>query len=299
MGEAATALETAQDTSGAIIERVVMQGDLAKLTPEQRVGYYRRVCDSLALNPFTRPFDYLVLNGKLTLYAKRDATDQIRFTRKVSVTITARERVDDLYIVTARAELPDGRTDESVGAVSIAGLKGEALANAIMKAETKAKRRVTLSISGLGMMDESEVSSVAEARYVDVDMETGEVLRTHDASPANSALPPAQTTGNASQTRGGTGGCTEAQRKACYALARKAEADKDTMSAAIKSLYGADKLDQLTKAQASDLIDRLQRAADGKEGLDTALGFQNPDSEPEESAKSPEGVPLDEGDVPF
>lgn len=108
-----------------------------------------------------------------------------------------------------------------------------------------------------------------------------------------------RSTGNGRASTQSTNPCSEAQRKACYALARKAEADKDTISAAIKSLYGADKLDQLTKAQASDLIDRLQRAADGKEGLDTALGFQNPDSEPEESAKSPEGVPLDEGDVPF
>ena len=43
-----------------------------------------------------------------------------------------------------------------MGVVSIAGLKGEALANAMMKAETKAKRRATLSICGLGWMDEVE-----------------------------------------------------------------------------------------------------------------------------------------------
>jgi hypothetical protein len=41
--------------------------------------------------------------------------------------------------------------------VNIEGLKGEALANALMKAETKAKRRATLSAVGLGMMDESEI----------------------------------------------------------------------------------------------------------------------------------------------
>jgi hypothetical protein len=60
--------------------------------------------------------------------------------------------------------MPDGRIDEATGAVTISGLKGEALANAMMKAETKAKRRVTLSMSGLNMLDESEVKDIAPPR---------------------------------------------------------------------------------------------------------------------------------------
>ena len=44
-----------------------------------------------------------------------------------------------------------------------------------MKAETKAKRRVTLSIAGLGWLDESETSSIKSAAVVDVDTETGEI----------------------------------------------------------------------------------------------------------------------------
>jgi len=48
--------------------------------------------------------------------------------------------------------------------VNIENLKGEARSNAMMKAETKAKRRVTLSICGLGMLDESETDSIPGAR---------------------------------------------------------------------------------------------------------------------------------------
>ncbi|MGE5594790.1 MAG: hypothetical protein ACM3S1_01995 [Hyphomicrobiales bacterium] len=70
----------------------------------------------------------------------------------------------------------DGRTDESVGAVSVKGLQGENLANALMKAETKATRRVTLSVAGLGWLDETEVASVQDAPAVNVDLETGEVV---------------------------------------------------------------------------------------------------------------------------
>lgn len=170
------ALTTTDDQQAAMIERVVVQGDLSQLSPPQRVTYYNQVCESLGLNPLTRPFDYIKLNGKLTLYAKRDAADQLRARDRVSVSITSREHVDGLCIVTARAVMPDGRTDESTGAVSIKGLAGDNLANAIMKAETKAKRRVTLSIVGLGWLDETEVGTIQGARTVEVDGATGEIL---------------------------------------------------------------------------------------------------------------------------
>jgi hypothetical protein len=45
-----------------------------------------------------------------------------------------------------------------------------------MKAESKAKRRVTLSICGLGMLDESETDTIGA--YKKVDVTTGEVIET-------------------------------------------------------------------------------------------------------------------------
>lgn len=155
--------------AGAIAEQVAIVGDLSKLSPEQRMAYYGEVCKSVGLNPLTRPFQYIQLNGKLTLYTTRDATDQLRRRGGVSIVIVGRERIEDVYVVTARATTPDGRTDESTGAVAIGNLKGENLANALMKAETKAKRRVTLSICGLGWLDESELDTVRDARPIVVD----------------------------------------------------------------------------------------------------------------------------------
>ena len=142
------------------VARVLLHGDLKQLTPSQKISYYRAVCESVGLNPLTQPFAYIVLNGKEVLYALKGATDQLRAVHHVAITIAARELVEDTYVVTARAQLPDGRTDESIGAVPLGGLKGESRANAMMKAETKAKRRVTLSMVGLGMLDETEVESL-------------------------------------------------------------------------------------------------------------------------------------------
>jgi hypothetical protein len=146
------------------IEQVLISGDLNRLTAEQRNIYYKSVCDSLGLNPLTRPFDYIVLNSKLTLYARKDCTDQLRSLRSISIRIVSRESIEGVMVVTAQATDKIGRIDESTGAVSVQGLRGEALANALMKAETKAKRRATLSICGLGFTDESEVESIPNAR---------------------------------------------------------------------------------------------------------------------------------------
>lgn len=159
-----------------MMETVVVGGNLAALSPSDRLAYYRAVCESLGLNPLTKPFDYIQLNGKLTLYARRDATDQLRKIHGVSLSIVSRDNVGDVYVVTAKAQDHDGRSDESTGAVSLKGLSGEALANAYMKAETKAKRRVTLSLVGLGWLDEAEVASVPSAQPVVVDEETGEIV---------------------------------------------------------------------------------------------------------------------------
>jgi hypothetical protein len=146
------------------IERVLIGGDLAKLTPEQRVIYYNQVCESIGLNPLTKPFQYLNLNGKTVLYATKDCTEQLRQIHNISLSIVSRESVDGIYVVTARAVRGDGRQDESIGAVPLPSGGGEARANAIMKGETKAKRRVTLSICGLGMLDESEIESIPDAK---------------------------------------------------------------------------------------------------------------------------------------
>lgn len=162
--------------NGSIIESVLIQGDLAKLSPAQRADYYQRVCESLGLNPLTKPFEYITLNGKLTLYARKDCTDQLRTIQGVSITRLEREHLDDLYVVTASATNKAGRSDSAIGAVHIKGLVGENLANALMKAETKAKRRVTLSLCGLGWTDESEVDNIPSAQTIVVDHTTGEVL---------------------------------------------------------------------------------------------------------------------------
>jgi hypothetical protein len=201
------ALTTTQYTTAnddyAIIEKVAILGDLSPLSAPERVTYYTALCRSLGLNPLTKPFEYLQLDNKLVLYATRGATDQLREAKQVSVRIVSKEALLDLgvYRVEVEASTPDGRADFASGIVAIEkeggewqtsqggkryfakngqyeAMRGVDLANAMMKAETKAKRRATLSIAGLGWMDESEVGDVPQARRAPVNVSTGEVMAT-------------------------------------------------------------------------------------------------------------------------
>lgn len=156
-------------TLPAKYEAALIQGDLGKLSEAERLSYYKGVCDSLGLNPTTKPFQYIVLNNRLTLYATKDCTEQLRKVHGVSITHLEGSQINDLYIVRATAKDKEGRTDCATGVVATGKLYGDNLANAIMKAETKAKRRVTLSICGLGMLDESETDSIPGAKIVNVE----------------------------------------------------------------------------------------------------------------------------------
>jgi len=152
---------------GSMLEAVMLEGDLSKMPPEQRVKYYNEVCTSLGLNPLTRPFAYLVLNGKLQLYALRACTDQLRKIHGISLEIVSRDVSEDTLTVHVRAKAADGRIDEDIGVVAFPGnLRGDARANTEMKAVTKAKRRATLSLAGLGWLDESEIETVKDAKPV-------------------------------------------------------------------------------------------------------------------------------------
>jgi hypothetical protein len=141
-------------------ELVIMHGDLSKLTSDEKLNYMNMVCSSLGLNPLTRPFDFIKFQGKEVMYARKDCTEQLRKIHGVSIALTSKEVIDGIYVVSARAKDKNGKEDESTGAVQIDNLRGLDKANAMMKAETKAKRRVTLSICGLGMLDESEIESI-------------------------------------------------------------------------------------------------------------------------------------------
>lgn len=149
-----------------IIASLVINGDLSRLTPDQKVAFYNYKCQQAGLDPAAKPFDLLKLNGKEILYANIGCTQQLTANRGLSHQIVSRENINDTYCVFCRVTGPDNRSTENMGAASLKGLVGEAIANAMMKATSKAIRRTVLAHCGLGLLD---------------DEFEGEVLRPGDA----------------------------------------------------------------------------------------------------------------------
>jgi hypothetical protein len=194
------------------IESLLLSGDLTNLTPTERLIYYKSLCKSLGLNPMTRPFEYIVFKdtdeddgatrtGKMTLYARADCTAQLRRIHRIGFDPHPKKlREGEFYHVEVAAYIKrENREDFGTGIVwlkkrkksgsewKIYDLQGKELANAMMRAETKAKRRATLSICGLHMLDQSEIEDM-DTGYYDV-TPAGRVVEITDGSQA--ALPEA------------------------------------------------------------------------------------------------------------
>jgi hypothetical protein len=149
---------TAMNTD--LITSLVLNGDISKMNEVQKVQYYDSLCKSLNLNPATQPFQIIKFQGKEKLYATKDCTEQLRKLNGVSVIDMETKIEKDIIITKVKVQDKSGRIDISTGAVNIKGLSGDNLANATMKSETKAKRRATLSICGLGILDEAELDTM-------------------------------------------------------------------------------------------------------------------------------------------
>lgn len=165
MADEMSLARTEDATQAKVIESLVMRGDVSGLSPTQRTHYYLKLCDQLGINPATQPLAYLRLNGREVLYATRGATDQLAATHRLTRKIVDGPKIIDvagtkLVYAVCEATHPNGRVETATATVPLVDP-----VNVLMKCETKAKRRATLSILGLGILDECELETIpAHAR---------------------------------------------------------------------------------------------------------------------------------------
>jgi len=159
------------DLSIGAMESALALNDFSRLTSADRVRWVGQVCKLVGLNPLTNPIVWMTFQGKLVPYANKGCAEQLRQIHKISITLGEPKHLAGCYIVTARGTMPDGRFDESTAALPLPDqARGDTMANAIMKCETKAKRRVTLSLCGLGFIpDVSELETMEGAAPLPVD----------------------------------------------------------------------------------------------------------------------------------
>ena len=150
-----------------IMNKIVMKGDLSNLNEAQKLQYYGAMCERLGIDPMTQPFQLLNLQGKHVLYCTKSGAEQLNKKYNVSHEIRKKENQDGVYVVEVRAST-EGRFCDEIGAVYVASLKGDGLVNGMLKAVTKGKRRATLALLGLGMLDESEVETIPNSHSMNI-----------------------------------------------------------------------------------------------------------------------------------
>ena len=161
-------IEISADVESAIAQMQASGKDTGSLTAQQRAGYVTALCRALRLNPLTNPVQFIRLNGKEVLYVTRTATDQLAAIHGLNrKTVRGPEIVDiagmKVALCTVEVTLPNGRSETAT-----ATLKVEDPTQLYMKLETKAKRRGTLAILGLGLLAEEEAESIPGAERGDI-----------------------------------------------------------------------------------------------------------------------------------
>lgn len=167
------AIEKKPEISKDIQEKLLFTGDISKLSQEQKMQYYLAMCSRLDLDPATLPFQVIRFpsQNKEVLYCTKAGAEQLNKKHKISHEIIEKKLEGDLYIVSVRAQMDsenDTRFTDEVGIVDVTGKKGNELGNLMLKSVTKAKRRATLSLLGLGMLDETEAQDVPGSQVVDI-----------------------------------------------------------------------------------------------------------------------------------
>jgi hypothetical protein len=145
--------------------------DLDRLSKEELQQYYLDACAFHGVPPELNVLAFTYMDSgdgarRRVLYAKKGATDIIRERLGISVADLRKEIFNGTLTYTCFGKNKDGRFEIAVGASYIDGLIGRALEVAIMVAQTRAIRRMTLQFAGAGLIDETELQ--ADSKTTDI-----------------------------------------------------------------------------------------------------------------------------------
>lgn len=178
-------LEVSDEMAQMLARMEAQKSDPRAMTHEERAGYVATLCKALRLNPLTRPAQFINLSGKEVLYLTRTATDQLAAMHSLNRRTVDGPRVVDICgtkvgVCTVEVSLPNGRSETAT-----ATLPASDFVNLYMKLETKAKRRGTLSILGLGVLGEDEIETIPGAQRSTINETPAATAQEPPQRPAN------------------------------------------------------------------------------------------------------------------
>ena len=131
-------------------------GRCDRLNEEQRADYINYLCGKIGIDPTFRPVDLIKTKNGIKPYLNKGASELIRDIRKISIDDMQIKDVNGMWVATCRVRNAEGRCDTDIGVCLKDGTSASPMNqnDSLMKAVTKAKRRATLSMCGLGAIIE-------------------------------------------------------------------------------------------------------------------------------------------------
>lgn len=158
--------------TSASVKEYFRSGNVAQLKEAEKDFVLAKLCEKYNLDPILRPFDLIDFRGVQKFYMTASATNQLANAKSLSRTVESLE-IDPVSMlakcIVKVSEPSTGRVEMSHGFISLSKfqaptkeelaskkfepkrvmLEGDDLANALLKLETKTKRRATLSFFGV------------------------------------------------------------------------------------------------------------------------------------------------------
>lgn len=157
-----------------VIAMIADGGDITNLSNSDRRALLAKLTNYLHLNPHTDNFlIFKDQNGRYRLYATKECCAQLRHNLGINIWLSdpiygPDQKYPLLVSVKANGLNKHNRSGEEIGSVSLVGIPPEEYSNHVMWAVTKAKRRLTLDLSGLGVLADVEVFDIIGHEFINV-----------------------------------------------------------------------------------------------------------------------------------
>lgn len=162
--------------SMAEVARFMTSGDLSRLPKATKDAFIVKLAEQIGIPPYPPPFAFVTdKRGKETLVPQKHLAQALRDKHGISTEITYQgplqlgDKFDEsIYVVKMKGTLPSGRFAEEMGTGFFGGdsAVGRGKADEVLKTVTKAANRVTYSLLGIGLIDETEVDSLRDRGLV-------------------------------------------------------------------------------------------------------------------------------------
>ncbi|HET8629981.1 MAG TPA: hypothetical protein VFL91_21380 [Thermomicrobiales bacterium] len=196
--------------------------------------------------------EYLDIKWRL-VWLRKEHPDAVLETEHVAIT-------DNSAIFRARVSIPGGAVATGYGSETAADF-----GDWLEKAESKAIGRALAALGyGTQFVDDFDMEDEHGVEVADAPVESRRPARQDDVRPIRQdsrpeRYPQARAGGGGAPQASATAPATERQLKFITAISREARLGDDELLDWIEELHGTRNLDALTRLQASDLIERLQR----------------------------------------